>query len=232
MKFNPYLACLLLALPLPAPLLAQPSQPGQASHSILDEPIEWTWAARPSDPDPALPNVLLIGDSITRAYYPDVARQLAGKANCYLFATSAASGDPRLPRQLHDLFTLYKLHFAVIHFNNGMHGWRYSEAQYAAGLPAMVAMLRHLAPHAKLVWTTTTPVLHDVPQGATNHRIDARNQAALALIRKDHIDIDDQHALMLQHQNTHSGDVHYTPQGSALQSTLAVSTILPLLPGK
>ena len=27
------------------------------------------------------------------------------------------------------------LKFAVIHFNNGMHGWGYTEPQYAAGLP-------------------------------------------------------------------------------------------------
>jgi hypothetical protein len=57
-------------------------------------------AARPYNPDAVLPNVLLLGDSITRAYYSTVSGQLAGVANVYLFATSASVGDPRLTNQV------------------------------------------------------------------------------------------------------------------------------------
>jgi hypothetical protein len=69
-------------------------------HLPITEKIEWTWTDRPDTPSTAPPNVLLVGDSITRAYYPEVAKQLSGEANVYLFATSASSGDPRLPQQL------------------------------------------------------------------------------------------------------------------------------------
>ena len=41
---------------------------------------------------PGLPRVLLIGDSITRGYYPAVEKQLAGKA-CVARLTTSASPD-------------------------------------------------------------------------------------------------------------------------------------------
>src|SRR5690348_13850748 len=116
----------------------------------ITEKIEWTWSDRPVKPVAGLPNVLLEGDSITRGYYPAVEKDLSGVANVYLFATSACSGDPRLPAQLRDYFKMMDIKFAVVHFNNGMHGWGYTEAQYAAGLPKMIAAIKAAAPGAKL----------------------------------------------------------------------------------
>jgi lysophospholipase L1-like esterase len=191
----------------------------------ITEKIEWTWTDRPEAPVAGLPNVLLEGDSITRAYYPAVANDLKGVANVYLFATSACSGDPRLPGQLRDYFSMMGLHFAVVHFNNGMHGWGYTEQQYAAGLSAMLETLRSGAPAAKLIWASTTPVLHDVPDGASNARIDARNRLADAFMAKEDIPLDDQHRLMLQHQDLHNGDVHYTTEGSAVQAAQVAASI-------
>lgn len=222
----------LIALTLTASLFgATPLHSQGVSATVVDEPIEWTWAARPEHPDPALPNVLLIGDSITRGYYPDVAKDLQGKANCYLYATSAAVGDPRLPLQLNDLFALYRVPFSVIHFNNGMHGWGYTEAQYVVGLKTMLSTIRAQAPVAPLIWASTTPVTEDAKGvGATNARIDQRNTLALSLMQPGIIKVDDQHALMLQHQDLHTGTVHYTPEGSAVQAEQAAAGIAALLP--
>ena len=220
---------------LAAIFLCTLSAAAQAQHHVTQKPItekiEWTWTDRPETTVPALPNVLLVGDSITRAYYPEVAKQLSGVANVYLFATSAASGDPRLPRQLGDYFRMMGLHFAVIHFNNGMHGWGYSEAQYAAGLPGMIAALRAGAPKARLVWANTTPVLHDSQIGeSSNARIDERNRLAAACMARAGISTDDQHALMLPHPELHDGDVHFTAAGSALQAANVTAALRPLLP--
>src|SRR3981081_2898230 len=66
------------------------------------EEIEWTWEVRPVQANPKLPNVLLLGDSITRNYYPEVTRQLSGVANVYLMASSTSLGDPRLVRQIEE----------------------------------------------------------------------------------------------------------------------------------
>jgi hypothetical protein len=201
------------------------------AHQPITEKIEWTWADRPDTASPALPNVLLVGDSITRAYYPEVAKQFSGEANVYLFATSAPSGDPRLAEQLGDFFRMMGRPFAVIHFNNGMHGWGYTEAQYASGLPAMIAALHAGAPKARLIWANTTPVLHDSQTGeSTNPRIDQRNRLAAECMAHEGIPTDDQHALMLPHPELHDGDVHFTAAGSALQATKVTEALRPLLP--
>jgi len=214
---------------LPA-AIAQPSKT-PASKSIL-ETIEWTWAAKPDAPDPALPNVLLLGDSITRGYYPEVTKLLAGRANCYLFATSAASGDPRLIHQVDDYFAMMPLRFAVIHFNNGMHGWKYTEAAYGSSLPQLAEALRTKSYGAQLVWATTTPV-HAADSGAaTNPRIDQRNAESLRTMQRFHIPIDDQHALMAAHDDLHNGSVHYTEAGSAVQAKQVQQIIEKLLPAR
>lgn len=192
----------------------------------ITEQIEWTWAVRPEAPVPGLPNVLLVGDSITRGYYPEVVNDLKGAANVYLFASSICSGDPRLAWQLREYLATTGVDFAVVHFNNGMHGWAYTEQQYAAGLPKMIAALRKGAPHAKLIWANTTPVLHDAASnGATNSRIDERNDLAAKLMHRDGISIDNLHALMLKHQDLHNGDVHFTAAGYTLLAQQAAATI-------
>jgi len=216
---------LLLLFLAPLLLLAQVHA---QTHSITEK-IEWTWADRPEHPDPKLPNVLLIGDSITRAYYPETSRLLAGRANCYLFATSASSGDPRLIKQIADLIEIMPAKFTVLHFNNGMHGWSYTEQQYGRGLPSFVIAVRRLTPSASLIWASTTPVRKPTSAGATNERVHQRNQLALAVMKRAHIAIDDQEALMLQHQDLHQDDVHFTPAGSTIQAQQVARTILQAL---
>ncbi len=206
-------------------LLAACLLAGPAAAQTVPETIEWTWTQQPEKADPALPNVLLVGDSITRGYYPEVVARLAGKANVYDFTTSAASGDPRLPRQLRDFAAWRDVTFAVVHVNNGMHGWAYDEVQYGAGLPGLVDTLKALYPAATLIWASTTPVRAPKPDGANNDRIDARNRLAAQLMAARHIVIDDQHALMRDHDALHSDDVHYTRDGSDLQGDQAAEMI-------
>src|SRR5262245_28151474 len=83
------------------------------------ESIEWcdVWISHANETN--LPRVLLIGDSITRAYYPEVEKNLAGKAYVGQLATSAFISDPALHREIAMVLDEYK--FDVIHFNNGMH---------------------------------------------------------------------------------------------------------------
>ena len=222
---------LLITVCISAAAFAAFGQTSKPEKSILEK-VEWTWAERPEAPDPAFANVLLVGDSITRAYFPEAAKLLAGKANVYLFATSAAAGDPRLVRQLHYYFAMVHLKFAVVHFNNGMHGWGYSEREYSAGLPAMVRALRQGAPAARLIWASTTPVHQASKSGANNQRIDARNAAALILMKRLAIPVDDQHLLMSAHDDLHSNDVHYKPEGSRIQAQQVVKMVEQLGPFK
>ena len=215
-----------------SPALSQTTANKASRPTSLLEKVEWTWADRAETIDPTLPNVLLVGDSITRAYFPDVAKLLAGKANVYLFATSRASGDPRLPGQLHDYFSMQPITFSVIHFNNGMHGWAYADSAYTAALPDMIAILRKDQPTSRLIWSSTTPVRADKPGGASNPRIDERNAGAAAIMKQAGIPIDDQHLLMSAHNDLHADDVHYNPAGSQIQAQQVFDSINKLLPAK
>ena len=198
----------------------------------VTEKIEWTYTDRPETPDASLPNVLLVGDSITRAYYKAVADDLAGKANCYYFSSSVSIGDERLAPQLAEYFKMIDVRFDVVHFNNGMHGWGYTEDEYRRYFPELLTAVRAGAPSARLVWATITPVRKDKSGGATNARIDTRNVIAAEFITKQEIATDNQHALMLSHQDLHADDVHFNAEGSTIQGKQVAASVLKLLPAK
>src|ERR1700739_3515719 len=119
------------------------------------ESIEWCdiWISHADETN--LPRVLLIGDSITRAYYPAVEKRLAGKAYVARLASSAFISDPALLKQIKMVLSQYK--FDVIHFNNGMHGWQHSEKEYGKAFPEYLKTIREYAPNAKLIWANTQP---------------------------------------------------------------------------
>lgn len=198
----------------------------------IPEEIEWTWEVRPPHPDPSLPNVLLLGDSISRNYFPEVKKDLAGVANVYLMASSTSVGDPRLPHQIAEFAKMEKVRFRVVHFNNGMHGWGYSEIQYKAGFPGFLRAVRSLVDNKRgLIWANTTPVREDATSGATNARVDERNAIALALTEAAGIPLDDQHALMMKHQDLHQDPVHFNPAGANIQGDQAAAMIRSALNG-
>src|SRR5271170_8530362 len=64
------------------------------------ESIEWCdiWISHANETN--LPRVLLIGDSITRDYYPEVEKHLAGKAYVARLATSRFIADPVLLQEI------------------------------------------------------------------------------------------------------------------------------------
>jgi len=120
--------------------------------------------------------------------------------------------------------------FSVVHFNNGMHGWAYSEAQYRAAFPAFLRAVKRLAGSSgALLWATITPIRPEATNGATNPRVDARNLIAASLVPAAGVPVDDQHALMTQHQDLHEDPVHFNVSGAALQGDQATATIMTVL---
>ena len=198
------------------------------------ESIEWCdiWISHANETN--LPRVLLIGDSITRAYYPKVEKHLAGKAYVSRLCSSAFISDPVLSRQIEMVLSQNK--FDVIHFNNGMHGWQHSEKEYEAAFPDFINTIRKCAPGAKLIWCNTTP-LKVSPQSspddqthATDERIAARNAIALKFIAERDIPVDDLNSPMRGHPDWHSDNVHFNERGIAVQSVQVAAKIEKLLP--
>lgn len=197
------------------------------------ENIEWCdiWIAHANESK--LPRVLLIGDSITRAYYGEVEKRLAGKAYVARLASSAFISDPMLLKQI--TMVLGSMKFDVIHFNNGMHGWQHSEEEYRKAFPAYLAIIQQHATQAKLIWAATTPLKVSPPMKpgemiASDERIAARNEIALEMVRPAKIPVDDLFTPMKGHPEYHSDNVHFKANGIAVQADQVASEIEKLLP--
>ncbi|HWD92133.1 MAG TPA: SGNH/GDSL hydrolase family protein [Verrucomicrobiae bacterium] len=205
---------------------AGPAYPPAAGH----ESIEWCdiWVSHANETN--LPRVLLIGDSITRDYYPGVEKSLEGKAYVTRLATSRFAGDPVLLQEI--ALVLDNTKFDIIHFNNGMHGWQHTEEEYRKAFPNLVKTIRVQAPHAKLIWATTTPLKAAQPHSPTDpsdDRIAARNAIGLAAIQGQNIAVDDLNALVRGHPEYHSDNVHFNSQGIQLEAQQVAASIEPLL---
>ncbi len=195
------------------------------------ESIEWCdiWISHANETN--LPRVLLIGDSITRAYYPEVEKHLEGKAYIARLSSSAFISDPALIAQIKMVLGEYR--FDVIHFNNGMHGWQHSEKEYEQAFPKFLETIQKCAPDAKLIWADTTPLkvspMLPAKDQATDERIAARNAIALRFVQAQGIPTDDLNTPMRGHPEFHSDNVHFNDQGIALQSAQVAAHIEALL---
>ena len=202
--------------------------------------------------DPALPRVLLVGDSISIGYTLATREGLKGKANLHRIATNSGHtgmGIAGLPKWL-------KLEqgekWDVIHFNFGLWDLCYrnpesknqgnrdkvngtqthSIEQYVANLESIVGELQKTG--AALIFATTTPV----PEGEAGRKTgdDLRfNEAAVEVMKMHGIAINDLHAVMAGKMKEFAkapGDVHFTDEGSALLADQVAAAIEKRLLGK
>lgn len=174
---------------------------------VVRENIEWLRVWLPEQNSHDLPRVLLVGDSICDGYGPGVEQQLAGTAYVGRLCTSKSLGDPALLAEI--ALVLSHCTFDVIHFNNGLHGWGYSEEQYAAALPDLLATL---GTGARLLWRTTTPT-RDPQQTA---RVVARNALAAEAMAAAGVPVHDLYAFVVARPEWLSPDgVHFTAEANA-----------------
>ena len=161
--------------------------------------------------DPKLPRVLIIGDSISRAYTVPVRSALAGKANVHRAPANcgpASNGLKCLDVWLGDG------KWDLIHFNFGIHDRRTPVADYRKRLEEITLRLK--ATGAKLVWATTTPIHEDLQKGYIPANIDERNAAAAEVMLKHGVVINDLGGFIAPHVATDRipADVHYKPAGN------------------
>jgi lysophospholipase L1-like esterase len=218
--------CLALLTTVGAAMAIQAEEP-----HIAREAIEWCNVWIPDANGTKLPRVLLLGDSITGGYGPKVADELKGKASVARLTTSKSIGDPMLLAEV--ALVLDQCRFDVVHFNNGLHGWGYSEVEYEKSFPDLVAMIRKHAPKAKLIWATTTPTrtksdLAVFAEGTK--RVEARNKIAEGIAAKEGIAVDDLYGLVKDHPEFWSNDgIHFNGKGIAAQAEQVAKRILECL---
>lgn len=180
--------------------------------------------------DPSLPNILLIGDSISGGYEKQVKQSLAGKANVIKNEGNAewsGTGVKKIDGYLGDT------KWNIIHFNWGLwdlYGWEYdaedrSPEAYAKRLDQLVTRMKQT--NAKLIWATTTPACSDAEQTMlkrfkkevviTPEQQAKYSEAALEVMKKHGVEINDLYAYILPTLDKHSGgpdNVHFTGAGN------------------
>lgn len=210
------------------------AEPGMAPFTPASD-LKGAWVF-PSDP--RLPNVLILGDSISIAYTREVRDLLAGKAN--VFRPMQADGrrpvncgETRMGLQNIEAW-LGTRRWDVIHFNWGLWDLCYRHAEskaqgkrdkvrgtlsvslqeYAENLEKLVVRLK--ATGAKLIWASTTAV----PENEVGRFVgdDKKyNDVAREVMRKHGVVINDLHRVTVDFHGKYSvkpGDVHYTREGS------------------
>jgi len=200
---------------------------GQEAH-IARESIEWCNIWIPDANEAKPPRVLLIGDSITQGYAPKVAEKLKEKVSVARLATSKSIGDPALLAEV--ALVLDQCRFDVVHFNNGLHGWGYSEEEYQKHFPELLATIHQHAPKAKLIWATITLVRQSANLAIFDERtkrVEARNKIAEGIVTKEGIAVDDLYTLVKDHPEYWSHDgVHFNGKGIAIQAEQVSKRIL------
>jgi acyl-CoA thioesterase-1 len=230
-------AAAAIALPLASgPLWAQDAKKKRKGVNPAFEPVV---------DDSKLPRVLLIGDSISIGYHVAVRDALKGVANVHRPATNCGPttrGVESIDQWLGDG------KWAVIHFNFGLHDLKYvdeqgknaepgqgrpqvSLADYEKNLETMIARMKKTG--AKLIFATTTPV----PDGSPARKLDDQdkyNAAALAVMKKHDVAIDDLHAFAKPKLSEIQlpANVHFKPDGSQQLGAQVAAEITKALDSK
>lgn len=201
---------------------------------IVREEIEWLDVWVPGNSNTTLPKVLLIGDSMARGYYKEVEDKLKGRAVVGRLTTSKSLGDQAYLDEVK--LILGQTRFDLVHVNNGLHGWGYTEAEYVAALPELLKTIRAGAPNAKLIWAATTPMRQADKLNAfsdKNERVKQRNDLAAKLMAQESIPIDDLYSVIADKPEWYSRDgVHLNAKGVSALASSVVESITPVLPSK
>lgn len=164
--------------------------------------------------DPALPRVLLIGDSVSRGYTLATRKAMAVKANVHRAPENCgptANGLKKL-----DVW-LGNGKWDVIHFNFGIHDRATPVADYEQRLETIVTRLK--ATGAKVVWASTTPVPPDTKDGpAAAQAIVEKNAIAARVMAKHGVAVDDLSGFITPHlaKVQNPKDVHFSEAGYEL----------------
>lgn len=220
---------------------------------------DWWGPYAPSSVDPDLPNVLLIGDSISggaQGYLYEVRGNLARRANvfqCNITRRTSYALD-EWPNVLNN-----HTDWDVIHFNWGLHDLEVEGGAYHVPLADYIdnldgtgniidrfeSVVNAHGEHPVLLWASTTPVPYgiSVPQGSegrSNDDVIAYNAAAATIMNGRGIPITDLYTAVATHDHpellykSYPTNVHFTNDGANYGNTflggLVTAAIDPYVP--
>ena len=171
-----------------------------------------------------LPKVLVIGDSIVGNYFDTVSKELKGVADCTRLNGSRVVGDPVL---LQEFLLVDDERYAVIHVNNGLHGYDTTEEEYGRYLADYIDFIRAHQPQAKIVWGRSTQMMPAFCEyEKRKERLVERNRIADAIMAERGIPMTDLYSVTLGKPELYSPDgIHYNEKGSRALGLAAAASI-------
>jgi lysophospholipase L1-like esterase len=200
-------------------------------------------------PKPALPKVVLLGDSIREGYAPFVAELLVGKATVVTPKENGRDTGTLLKNL--DKWAIQE-HPDVIHFNCGIHDTKLIKAtgknnvlpgQYETNLREIVKRLR-AETKAKIVFALSTPLMDERSEEywktrsyrLINASVTEYNQIALRVMKELDVPVNDLPAALgnpAEVARLHdAGGIHFTKEGSQKLSAAVESIVTRYLPEK
>ena len=184
---------------------------------------------------PALPRVLLIGDSILNGYQAAVVKALAGKAHVDAWVNPYWQSQ-RANEVLADV--LAHGPYDVVHFNMGLHGWakgRIKDGTFEPLTKAYVEVLKTMLPKAQLIWASSTPVTvkgrPEALDAVINATILDHNRMAANVMREMGVPVNDLYAVLENRGDLALGDgFHWKPAGYELLAERVLEAIRAALP--
>lgn len=193
-------------------------------------------------PDPSLPNVLILGDSISIGYHLETRKLLDGKANVFrpLKTTKNQVAAENCSGTLHGVQNIDRWlegrKWDVIHFNFGLHDLKHvskedpskpsSNAEdpvqapldvYTKNMEEIVKKLK--ATGATLIYATTTPVVPGCNNPLREPESPGKyNEAAVKIMTEHKITVNDLYTFCLPQLEKiqQPKNVHFTDAGSSL----------------
>jgi lysophospholipase L1-like esterase len=184
-----------------------------------------------------LPRVVLVGDSIRMGYAPLVAKQLQGKA-VVISAKPNGEDSGNVLRNLDEWVIKEKPD--VVHLNAGLHDLKLTDkkyqvpiADYERNLQTILDRIRKET-KATIIFATSTPIIDNLHAqrkvGFDRFEADVQkyNTAAVAVMKRNGVPIDDLHALVESRGKVKimgPDGTHYTDEGYSILAAAVTASI-------
>lgn len=190
-------------------------------YETITESIVWddTWIHWLDQP--AATRALYIGDSISRGIRVVGNGMFGTKLFFDTFSTSKSLDNPYFFPTLR-MFADQQPHREAVLFNNGLHGWHLSEAEYGELYGAFVDELIREYGRDKIYLVLTT---YSASEHYPNERVIARNEIALRIAEEKNLKVIDLYTVAEANKahlldGVHFDDVGYTALANALAGAI------------
>ena len=164
--------------------------------------------------------ILYIGDSISCGARRFITELSGNEILCDGFGTSKAIDNPHFIPSL-QLFMKQQDKCDAILFNNGLHGWHLTDAEYEKHYERTLQFLVNTKKPLYVVLTTD-----DIVRKERSEIAKSRNEVAKALAQKYNLPVIDLHSVVANNPELHIPDgVHFSPEGNELLAKCILENI-------